>query len=101
MNFILLINFKMPTIVGILTFTSRINTTSECFKQETIFIFQYFTLMSTLNFMLSWVKHGKTFITLGPACIPAVLPEPSLHTHTKYGSTLTIRFRPNTRQLAP
>ena len=25
---------KMPTMVGILTFISRINTTSECFKQE-------------------------------------------------------------------
>ena len=30
----LLINVKMPTIVGILTVISRINTTSECFKQE-------------------------------------------------------------------
>ena len=28
-KFILLINVKMPTIVGILTFISRINTTSE------------------------------------------------------------------------
>ena len=40
--FILLINFKMPTIVGILTFMSRI------------------------NFKLSWVEHEKSFITLGP-----------------------------------
>ena len=32
MKFILLINVKMPTIVGILTFISRINTTSESFK---------------------------------------------------------------------
>ena len=37
--FIMLINVKMPTIVGILTFMSRI------------------------NFVLSWVKHGKSFIT--------------------------------------
>ena len=29
MNFIMLINVKMPTIVGILLFISRINTTSE------------------------------------------------------------------------
>ena len=29
MKFILLINVKMPTIVGILTFISRINSTSE------------------------------------------------------------------------
>ena len=31
-EFILLINVKMPTTVGILTFISRITTTSECFK---------------------------------------------------------------------
>ena len=40
--FILLINVKMPTIVGILTFMSR------------------------SNFVLSWVEHGKSFITSGP-----------------------------------
>ena len=40
--FILLINVKMPTVVGILTFTSRI------------------------NFMLIWVEHQKSLITLGP-----------------------------------
>ena len=40
--FIMLINIKIPTIVGILTFISRI------------------------NFVLSWVEHGKSFITLGP-----------------------------------
>ena len=37
---ILLINVKMPKSVGILTFISRINTTSKCFKQEKVFIFQ-------------------------------------------------------------
>ena len=31
---ILLINVKMSTIVGILTFISRINTLFECIKQE-------------------------------------------------------------------
>ena len=36
--FIMLINVKMPTIVGILTFMCRI------------------------NFVLSWVEHGKSFI---------------------------------------
>ena len=34
MKFILLINVKMPTIVGILTIISRINTTSTCLKQK-------------------------------------------------------------------
>ena len=40
--FIMLINVKMPKIVGILTFMSRI------------------------NFVLSLVEHEKSFITLGP-----------------------------------
>ena len=34
-KFILLINVKMPTIVGILTFISMINTTSGDLEQET------------------------------------------------------------------
>ena len=38
----MLINVKMPTIVGILTFMSRI------------------------NFVLSWLEHEKSFITSGP-----------------------------------
>ena len=40
--FIMLIYVKMPTIVGILKFISRI------------------------NFVLSWVVHGKSFIISGP-----------------------------------
>ena len=32
MKFILLRDVKMPTVIGILTFTSRINTTSESFE---------------------------------------------------------------------
>ena len=42
MLFFPLINVKMPTIVGILTFMSR------------------------KNVMLSWVEHEKSFITSGP-----------------------------------
>ena len=42
MLFFLLINVKMPTIFGILTFISR------------------------KNFMLNWVEHEKSFITSGP-----------------------------------
>ena len=41
MKFILLINFKMPTIVGILTFISRID--KGALKQEKSFIIHYFT----------------------------------------------------------
>ena len=42
MKIILLINVKMPTIVGILTFMSRINTTCESFKARNIFYFSDF-----------------------------------------------------------
>ena len=42
-KFILLINVKMPTIVGILTFISMINTTPEKLKARNFFICQYLT----------------------------------------------------------
>ena len=54
MKFILLINVKMPTIVGILTFISRINTPWECIKQEKIIIFQYFSFELEKSFIITW-----------------------------------------------
>ena len=51
-KFILLINVKMSTIVGILTFISMINTISERLKARNIFNCQYFRFMSR-NFVLS------------------------------------------------
>ena len=48
---IMLINAKMPTIVGILTFLSMINTTSAILKASKVFIFQYLDFTSSLNFM--------------------------------------------------
>ena len=48
MKFILHINVKMPTIVGILTSISRINIASESFKARKIFIFQHFTFHKQL-----------------------------------------------------
>ena len=61
MKCIMLINFKMPTIVDILTFISRINITSESLADS---IFQYFSFMSILNVMLILVEH-ETFYNLG------------------------------------
>ena len=51
-KFILLINVKMPTIVGILTFISMINTTSERLKARNFFV-GILVFMSSLNFVLS------------------------------------------------
>ena len=48
--FIPLINVKMPTIVGILTFISRINTTSERPKARNFFICRYFSVYEQLKF---------------------------------------------------
>ena len=48
MKFIMFINVKMPTIVGILIFISCINTTCESFKVREVFIFHHF------SFMISW-----------------------------------------------
>ena len=49
-KFILLINVKMPTIVGILTFISMINTTSEIFKARYFYICRYLKFYEQLNF---------------------------------------------------
>ena len=49
-KFNLLINVKMPTIVGILIFISMINTTSERPKARNFFICEYFSLYQQLEF---------------------------------------------------
>ena len=46
-KFILLINVKMPTIVGILTFISIINTTSERLKARNFLLFGILAFMSS------------------------------------------------------
>ena len=50
---ILLINIKMPTIVGILTFISMINTTSERLKALNFFICRYISFYEQLKFPCS------------------------------------------------
>ena len=49
----MLINVKMSTIVGILTFISMINRTSESLKERKNVIFQHFSFMSIRSFILS------------------------------------------------
>ena len=49
-KFILIIKVKMPTIVGILTFISMINTTSERLKARNFFICRYFNFYEQLKF---------------------------------------------------
>ena len=49
-KFILLINVKMPTIVGILTFMSRINYWFLSLEPEFSTIFDYFIIHEKLKF---------------------------------------------------
>ena len=49
-KFILLINVKMPTIVGILTFISMINTTSVRLKARNFFFCLHFSFFEQLKF---------------------------------------------------
>ena len=50
MKFILLINVKMPTIVGILTFISMMNTSYERPNARHFYIFWYFNFHEQLKF---------------------------------------------------
>ena len=43
-------NVKMPTIVGILTFISMMNTTPESFKARNFFTCRYFSFTEHLKF---------------------------------------------------
>ena len=49
-KFILLISVKMPTIVGILTFISMMNTTYERLKAINFFVSWYFSFHEQLKF---------------------------------------------------
>ena len=52
----------MPTIVGILTFISMINTTSERLKARNLFICQYLSIYEQLKFC---AQLRKKFYNLG------------------------------------
>ena len=54
MRFVMLINVKMPTIVGILSFISMINATSASMTARNVFIFQYSSFISKKKFHVQW-----------------------------------------------
>ena len=72
-KFILLINVKMPTIVGILTFVSMIYTTSESLKARKICILRHFSFYEQLKFRAQLLSIKKSLITLGPGGIHNVI----------------------------
>ena len=63
-------NVKMATIVGILTFMSRINNWFCNLKLKFPLILATSVFMSSLNFMLSPVQLEKSLITSGPGRKP-------------------------------
>ena len=62
MKFILPINVKMPTVVGILTFISRVNILSVSFNAS--LYFQYFSFYEQLKFRAQSCLLLKSLITL-------------------------------------
>ena len=67
MKFILLITVKMPTIVGILTFISRIRTSSERLKAWNNYIFQHLSFYEQLKFhaQLRWAWKKFYYLRAG------------------------------------
>ena len=70
MKFTMLINVKMPTIVGILTFISMVNTPSKSLKARNVFIFQHLSFYEKLKFHAQLSRAQKMVYNLrtGPVC---------------------------------
>ena len=66
LKFILLINVKMPLIVGILTFMRRIHYQFLRFELEFSTTFDYFSIYEMLKFQ---AELEKSFITSGPVLL--------------------------------
>ena len=67
MKIVMLINVKMPTVVGILTCISRINTTTESLKARKVFSFQHYSFLCAFEMSCSVELRMKiNFITSGP-----------------------------------
>ena len=96
MKFFLLINVKMPTIVGILTFISRKNSILGLSEPKKAEFLNIFILTSILNFMLNSVEHEKSFITSGPGQINifrAILEKKLFVNNTVLYESSISRFR--------
>ena len=70
---IMLINVKMPTIVGILTIISIINTTSQRLKARNFFICQYLSFYEFVFNLILYipvnnfsVMYGRVFLAVEP-----------------------------------
>ena len=94
-KFILLINVKMLTIVGILTFINMLNTTSERFKGRNFFNCRYCSFYEQLKFRTRLRWAWKKFITWRPEqwyghalMINSAIPQKNRYTERIYLSSL-------------
>ena len=99
MKFFLLINVKMPTIVGILTFINRKNSILSLFESEKSWISWYFYTYEHLKFhaQLSWA--WKKFITAGPGPCSSSLSvdkalNPLIFRHVNFQNNYFLQIRP-------
>ena len=83
----LLINVKMPTIVGILILISLINTIFEILKARNFFICRYFSFYEQLK--VSAQLSIKSFITSGPG-LEVIKLEYSLRLKIKHNDWLVV-----------
>ena len=90
MKFIMLINIKMPTIVGILIFMSMTNTASEHNKARNYLFFKHFRFYEHLKFQyeLSKILNYINFV-LNICCL--FTKEPSRQDDS-FGGTNSICF---------
>ena len=70
MTFSLLINMKMPTIVGSFIFIKRKISCSAIFSKKEFAIVSNFRFISKTNIVVSGVEHEKRFYTWGPVFDP-------------------------------
>ena len=85
-KFILLINVKMPTIVGIWTFISRINTSSERLKARNTDLFQHFSFYEQLKSyaQLSWARKKFYNLRARLCCVQINKRQTSLGIHSNF-----------------
>ena len=66
MKFVLVINFKMPTLVGILKLMARTNNIVCCSQLQNCLIFFFYNIYEDYKYHAHMVMHEKKFITPGP-----------------------------------
>ena len=77
-------------MVGILTFISMINTTSERLTTRNFFICRYFSFMSSWNFVRSCFEHEKHFIILRPGHLNRLAKVLTAHKHSLHCSNIQL-----------